>query len=185
MRFPVIEIEIPRRILLLILLAAPLVAMACLPLFAGTSTYPVATVDGNSMYPSLKNGDLVYYAAPRGPVTNGTVIVFIQGETGVNSIDTLLKPIVIHRVIGFGYNPDGSLYYETKGDNNAQPDPFVTPASSILGVQTFTVPFLGLPLQFLKTAYGMLTVVSVMSLYFFSGIDTRHWEEDEKKRLVT
>ena len=171
--------------LTLVLLAVPLAMMASLPLFAHTSTYPVAIVEGNSMYPALHNGDLVYYAAPRGPVKNGTVIVFIEGETGVSSIDALLKPIVIHRVVGFGYQPDGSLYYETKGDNNAQPDPFVAPASSILGIETFSIAYLGLPIQFFKSAYGMLTVVSVLSLYYFSEVDTRTWLEDERKRLLT
>ncbi|MBO0887825.1 signal peptidase I [Candidatus Bathyarchaeota archaeon] len=179
------EIEVSRRTLLLIFLSVPLVMMASLPLFAHTSTYPVAIVEGNSMYPALHNGDLVYYAAPRGIVQNGTVIVFIQGDTGVNSLDTLLKPIVIHRVVGFGYQSDGSLFYETKGDNNAQADPFVTPASSILGVETSDIPYVGLPLQFLKTAYGMLTVVSVMSLYFFSGVDTRTWIEEQRRRLLS
>ena len=179
------EIEISRRMLLLVLLAVPLIMMLSLPFFAHTSTYPVATVEGNSMYPSLHNGDLIYYGAPRGPVKNGTIVVFIQGESGVNSIDTLLKPIVIHRIVGFGYNPDGSLYYETKGDNNAEADPFVTPASSILGIETLDIPYLGLPLQFLKSAYGMLTVVAVMCLYYFSGVDTRVWIEDEKKRLLS
>jgi signal peptidase I len=183
-KFAKFEIEISRRMLLLFLIAVPLVMMLSLPLFAHTSTYPVATVEGNSMYPALHNGDLIYYAAPRGPVKNGTIIVFIQGESGVNSIDTLLKPIVIHRIVGFGYNPDGSLYYQTKGDNNAEADPFVTPASSILGVETLDVPYLGLPLQFLKSAYGMLTVVAVMCLYYFSGVDTRVWMEDERRRLL-
>ena len=171
--------------LLFMLLAVPVVMVASLPLFAHTSTYPVAIVDGNSMYPALHNGDVVYYAAPRGPLANGTIIIFIQGETGVSSIDSLLKPILIHRIIGFGYQSDGSLYYETKGDNNAQPDPFVTSTSSVLGVETASIPFLGLPIQFFKTAYGMLTIVSAISLYFFSGVDTRNWLEDQKNRLLS
>ncbi len=32
---------------------------------------------------------------------------------------------VIHRVIFKGTNPDGKLYYKTKGDNNPSPDPVV------------------------------------------------------------
>jgi signal peptidase I len=164
---------------------ALIIVLASLPLFAGTSTYPLTVVNGNSMVPALHNGDLVYYTAPRGPVKNGTIIVFIQGETGVNSLDSFLKPIVIHRVVGFGYEPDGSLYYETKGDNNAADDPFTTPASSILGVETTAVPYAGFPVQFLQSAYGMITVVAVMSLFYFSGVDTRMWAEDERKRLIT
>jgi signal peptidase I len=180
-----IPLKISRRVLLFIAILVPIVLLSSLPLIAHTSTYPLAVVNGNSMVPALLNGDLVYYTAPHGPVKNGTIIVFIQGETGVNSLDALLKPIVIHRVIGFGYEPDGSLYYETKGDNNQAADPFVTPASSVLGVESVAIPYAGLPVEFFQSAYGMLTVVASMSLYFFSGVDTRMWEEDERKRLIT
>jgi len=171
--------------LILIAIIVPIVVLSSLPLIARTSTYPVAVVSGSSMVPALHNGDLVFYTAPHGPVKNGTIIVFVQGETGFASLDSLLKPIVIHRVVGFGYEPDGSLYYETKGDNNAGTDPFVTPASSILGVDSAAVPYAGLPIQFLQSAYGMITVVAAMSLFFFSGVDTRTWEENERKRLIT
>src|SRR5207245_5839065 len=145
------------------------------PVTLTTSTYPVAGRSRSSMVPSLHNGDLVFYPAPHGPVKNGTIIVFVQGETGFPSLDSLLKPIVIHRVVGFGYEPDGSLYYETKGDNNVGTDPFATPASSILGVDSASVPYAGLPIQFLQSAYGMITVVAAMSLFFFSGVDTTTW----------
>src|SRR3989449_6347405 len=171
--------------LILLAIIVPVVVLASLPLIARTSTYPVAVVSGSSMVPALHNGDLVFYTAPHGPVKNGTIIVFVQGETGSASLDSLLKPIVIHRVVGFGYEPDGSLYYETKGDNNAGTDPFVTPASSILGVDSAAVPYAGLPIQFLQSAYGMITVVAAMSLFFFSGGDTRTSDENERKRLIT
>jgi signal peptidase I len=182
---PKIPFKLDRRTIVAFTVLALIIMLASLPLFAGTSTYPLAVVNGDSMVPALHNGDLVYYTAPHGPIKNGTIIVFIQGETGINSLDSLLKPIIIHRVVGFGYEPDGSLYYETKGDNNAGDDPFVTPASSVLGVETGAVPYAGLPVQFFQSAYGMLAVVAAMSLYFFSGVDTRIWEEDERKRLVT
>ncbi len=179
------QLKISKGMLIVIAIMVPIVILSSLPLVARTSTYPVAVVSGSSMVPALHNGDLVFYTAPHGPVKNGTIIVFIQGETGVAALDSLLKPIVIHRVVGFGYEPNGSLYYETKGDNNAAADPFVTPASSILGIETVAVPYAGLPVQFLQSAYGMITVVAVMSLFFFSGVDTRTWEENERTRLIT
>src|SRR5437016_2113617 len=144
------QLKISKRVLIVIAIIVPVVVLASLPLIAKTSTYPIAVVNGSSMVPALHNGDLVFYTAPHGPVKNGTIIVFIQGGTGVNSLDSLLKPIVIHRVVGFGYEPDGSLYYETKGDNNVGTDPFATPASSILGVDSASVPYAGLPTQCLR-----------------------------------
>jgi len=55
-----------------------------LPLYARTGTYPIAIVDGNSMYPKLQNGDLAYYIATNtANIPNGTVIVFVQGDTAI------------------------------------------------------------------------------------------------------
>src|SRR5206468_6249043 len=59
------------------------------------------------------------------------------------------------------------------------------PASSILGVESTAVPYAGLLVQFLQSAYGMITVVAILSLFYFSGVDTRMWEDDERKRLIT
>ena len=166
-------------------LGVSLAALAMvLPLVAGTGTYPVAIVDGNSMYPSLHNGDLVFFAAPSGPIQNGTIIVFVQQQSGVPALDSLLQPVVIHRVTGVGREPDGLAYYQTKGDNNEAPDPFVTDAPNVLGVPSVVIPFAGFPLIFAKSPYGMVTITAMVSLWFFTGIDTRLQEDEEKRRFI-
>ena len=161
-----------------------LVIFAILPFVAGTKTYPVAIVDGNSMYPNLHNGDLVFFAAPPSTIKNGTIVVFVQGGTGVGALDSLLKPIVIHRVIGTGQEPDGTTYYETKGDNNIAPDPFVTDSGDVMGVPTLVIPYAGLPIQFVKTPFGMVAISAVATLFFLSGIESKMEQSNEKKRLV-
>src|SRR5438093_12651911 len=88
------QLKISKRVLIVIAIMVPVVVLSSLPLIAKTSTYPVAVVS-RSMVPALHNGDLVFYTAPHGPVKNGTIIVFIQVETGVAVLDSLLKPIVI------------------------------------------------------------------------------------------
>jgi len=164
--------------------ASLLVLFVALPFLARTSAYPLAIVDGNSMYPNLHNGDLVFFSAPSGPVENGTIIVFVQQRSGIPAFDSILQQVIIHRVIGAGIEPNGVAYYETKGDNNLEPDPFVTDAPNVLGVPAVVIPFAGFPILFAKSAYGMVTITAMVSLWFFTGIDWKLEEGEEKKRLV-
>ncbi|HXW36752.1 MAG TPA: signal peptidase I [Nitrososphaerales archaeon] len=173
-----------RRRVVLVFGASLLVLALALPLFAGTGTYPVAIVDGNSMYPTLHNGDLVFFAAPTGPIKNGTIIVFVQGRSGIPALDSLLMPVVIHRVVGMGTEPNGVQYFQTKGDNNLQKDPFVTDAGNVLGVPVLVIPYGGIPLVFLRTPYGLVALTSFVSLYYFSDIDTQLETEKDKERLL-
>jgi signal peptidase I len=172
-----------RRILLVVSLAL-LLTLFALPFIAGTSTYPVAIVQGNSMYPKLQNGELVLFTAPRAPIANGTIIVFVQSASGVPALDSFLKPILIHRVVGVGQEPTGMTYYQTKGDNNIATDPFVTDSSNVLGVPVLAIPYVGLPILFLQTPYGLVAAVALVCIYFLSGVDTKIEEEDERKRLI-
>jgi len=176
--------ESRRRRIVFVLGAALFLTLIALPFVAGTGTYPIAIVQGNSMYPKLQNGELVFFTAPRGPIQNGTVIVFVQGGTGVGALDSILKPVVIHRVVSVGREPTGTADYQTKGDNNLAVDPFVTDAGSVLGVPAVTIPYVGLPILFLQTPYGMVAVVSLVCFFFLSSVDTKMEEEEEKKRLI-
>jgi len=155
-----------------------------LPFFAGTRAYPVAIVDGDSMNPTLHSGDLVFYTAARGPIANGTIIVFVQSDTGVSALEMFLRPTIIHRVVGVGKEPTGMTYYKTKGDNNAYPDGFVTDSVNVLGVPRVIVPYVGSPILFLQTPFGMVAAVSALCLYFLSSIDTQVAEDKEKQRLI-
>ena len=172
-----------RRVLLGLGVALMVVAVA-LPFLAGTNTYPIAVVDGNSMYPTLRTGDLVFFTAPSGPIQNGSIIVFVQQRSGVPALDSLLQQVLIHRVINIGKEPNGMAYYQTKGDNNQEPDPFVTDAPNVLGVPALVIPFVGFPIMFAKTPYGMVAITAMVSLWFFTGIDDKLLEGDEKKKLI-
>jgi len=136
------------------------------------------------MYPALQNGDLVFFTAPSAPIQNGTIIVFVQQESGIPAFDSLLQQVLIHRVIGIGKEPNGVTYYQTKGDNNEVPDPFVTDSPNVLGVPAVVIPYAGFPVLFAKSAYGMMAITAIVSLWFFTGIDTKLEEDQEKKRLI-
>ncbi len=108
------------------------------------STTPLAVVEGYSMFPVLREGDLVFaYRPPPSDIHVGDIIIY-RALTG---------QLIIHRVIKvIVYN--GEYYYVTKGDNNFAPDlgQFRGPGISydrvegkivILNGYVFKIPYLG------------------------------------------
>src|ERR1039458_8276878 len=108
MNFPKLsrKITIPITVAIIALLAG-------LPFLMGTQSYPIAIINGNSMYPTLQNGDMViFHSIPRHNVPNGTIIVFVQADTGSAALDSIIRPVVIPRVIGSVVQADGMDYYK-------------------------------------------------------------------------
>jgi len=83
---------------------------------------PVAVVEGYSMYPLLREGDVVFaYRASPEQIKPGQIIIF-EGVGG---------KLIIHRVIDVKRVGE-RFYYVTKGDNNQIPD--IIHFSSGLGI---------------------------------------------------
>ena len=156
-----------------------------LPLYARTEAYPLAIVNGNSMYPNLQNGDLVFYRATNtADIPNGTIIVFVQGGTGDPVLDGLVRPVLIHRVVGEVIQSDGTVCYETKGDNNEVKDPSLTESDQVLGVATLTIPKVGLLVLFLQSPQGLIATIGIISLGYLSVYDLKRKEEKKKEKLL-
>lgn len=169
-------------VVVVVLLAAVFIG---LPLYTQTSNYPVAIVQGNSMYPRLHNGDLVIFTrAPSGIIPNGTIIVFVQGDTGVSSLDSLVRPVVIHRIVGVVVQADGTVYYRTKGDNNEYPDPSLTEANHVLGVPLAVVPSVGLLVLFVSSPQGLIAIIGMITLYYLGSYEVRMKAEEKKDRFL-
>ena len=98
-------------------------------------------------------------------------------------LDGLVRPVVIHRVIGEVIQSDGTVCYETKGDNNEDKDPFLTKSTQVLGVATQTVPKVGLLVLFLQSPQGLIATIGVISLGYLSFYDMKRKEEEERKAL--
>jgi len=97
---------------------------------------PVMVVPSTSMVPTLNVGDIVIVkGVDTNTITVGTIIIF-RSPSG--SID------IIHRVIGIIKQGD-RLYFQTKGDHNAEQLPFehnIKP-DWVHGKVIFVVPKLG------------------------------------------
>ncbi len=161
-----------------------LLALA-LPLFFGTKAYPVAIVAGNSMYPNLQNGDMVLFRAVNTQsIPNGTIIVFVQSDTGVSSLDGLLKPIIIHRVVGSFMQADGTVYYVTKGDNNNFNDPSAVKANHVLGVPAQIIPRAGFLLLFFSSPQGLVALIGFITLFYLGSYEGKMNENRTKDTFL-
>jgi signal peptidase I len=156
------------------------------PLYLRTSTYPIAIVDGNSMYPILQNGDLVLYKAvsTKAALPDGTIIIFVQSATGFPQLDALTRPIVIHRIVGSVITPSGSIYYQTKGDNNAENDSQLVESSHVLGTPVKVIPKVGLILMFFESPQGFVTAIAIVVALYFTKSESISSQERLKKTFL-
>lgn len=80
-------------------------------LITGSDT-PIAVVRGYSMYPLLREGDIVFsYRPPGDRIKIGDIIIY-ESVTG---------KLIIHRVVDVKVI-NNNYYYQTKGDNNPDRD---------------------------------------------------------------
>ena len=154
------------------------------PYLMGTKTYPLAIVEGNSMYPNLQNGDLIVFREASSSVANGSIIVFIQGQTGISMLDSLIRPVVIHRVMNVIIQYDGIINYRTKGDNNQEDDPALVRETQILGTPIQIIPKVGLLFLFLRSSQGMIAVVGFITLVYLGNYETKIKGDHRKKDFV-
>ncbi len=107
--------------------------------FLTGSNVPLAVVEGYSMWPTLRQGDLVIaYKPPPEDIHVGDIIIY-KDYRGT---------LIIHRVIEV-LKRGNKYYYVTKGDNNPYRDPMDVPYELVEGkVVTinniaFKIPYLG------------------------------------------
>jgi signal peptidase len=135
----------------------------------------IDTAISNSMTPDFAAGGLV--------VTDTVDTTDIK----VGDIITYGSPIdgklVTHRVIDIKeHNP---LLFQTKGDANKDPDPYLVPAQNVVGRVYFYIPQLGYFTQFVKSRLGLILLLLIPGLIIIL-IETRNiWRvlvEEEAKR---
>jgi signal peptidase I len=156
-----------------------------LPFIAGTSSYPLTVVEGISMYPTLQNGDLVYYSsAGTGSIANGTIIVFNQDNSGNALLTSITQPVVIHRIIDESIHADGYIYYTTKGDNNQVRDASPVRADHVLGVERVVVPKIGYAFLFIKSPQGLIAIIGFVVIFYMSVYETKVWKDKKKAAFM-
>lgn len=119
------------------------------------------SIQTDSMYPTLKAGDLAIDTSVKDPSTLRvkdiiTYWTVIEGERVLNT----------HRIENI-FDGGGYLIFETKGDKNTTVDPLTVHESEIVGKYKFHIGGVGKVLDYLQTSTGFLLVVLLPVLLFF------------------
>ena len=128
---------------------------------------PVMVVPSTSMVPTLNVGDIVFVkGVDPNTIAVGTIIIF---RSPGGSID------IIHRVIGIVKERD-TLYFQTKGDHNAAPDPWSpgVPEQNVKGVLVGKIPYIGYVTLALQGTLGIILIAMLIFLMIvFEYYDSR------------
>jgi signal peptidase I len=109
----------------------------------------VLAVEGNSMLPTYRNGDLVVARSDGGYETGDVVVIRVAiGDAGRHAL-------VVHRIIDV--RSDGSVV--TKGDNRATADGFPTTVDDIVGRARWRLPR-GALLLHLLSSWPVLALIT-------------------------
>jgi len=116
--------------------------------------WQVDTVVSGSMTPTIDVGGVVISKKidPRA-VETGDIITFRSPTNG---------RVTTHRVMEV--QTGDSLYFQTKGDANEDPDPFVVPASNVLGQVRLHIPYIGYATQYARSPIVSLLMLTVPGL---------------------
>jgi signal peptidase I len=133
------------------LVAIAAVSTIVFPLATGGTVLTVLT---GSMTPRYPVGALIY-VQPVDPATLGPddVITF---QTSPDAA------VVTHRVVRVEFDQDDALQFVTKGDANANEDPFPAPAAGVQGSPVFTLPYAGYVREALQSPLGFGTLAGIL-----------------------
>jgi len=107
-------------------------------------------VTSGSMVPTFRPGDVVLVEKRRPEQLHPGMIVTFQAP-GAQELTT-------HRIVALHRMPQGT-FIQTKGDANATADPNLSPVTSVFGVLTGTVPWVGRWLAFYQSDRGRLLIL--------------------------
>ena len=133
--------------------------------------HPVFVVGGPSMEPALPLGSVVVTApiAERA-LRSGDVVTMRIGPE---------HAIFTHRIVRVAES-DGAVWLETKGDNNAEPDPAIVPATVVIGRVELVMPALGYLIALLSMPVGGLFAIGVAASLWLLAWLLESFEDEER-----
>ena len=137
--------------------------------------WQIDKVLSGSMSPAVKvGGAVVSQKVDPGTVQAGDVITYYSPLDG---------RLTTHRVVEI--TSQDSLRFQTKGDANEDPDPYVVVGENVVGKVRFSIPYIGYPAQFAKTLWGFVVMIAIPGLIIILLEMRDVWSEldkDEKKK---
>lgn len=125
--------------------------------------YSPFSVQTDSMNPTLSKGDYIFVEkCDAESLKVGDVVTYFTIIEGTRVVNT-------HRIVNV-YNTNGTIQYQTQGDNketNPVPDERLLSTGDIIGKYTDTkIPMLGSAIDFLSTRMGFFLVILLPVLLF-------------------
>jgi len=135
-----------------------------------TGTSPFYYVEGNSMHPTLENGDLiVVYREDFKSLKVGDIIVFNSPVYNVR---------VVHRIKDIRF-VDGEMVLITQGDNNRVPDPGYVREENYIGKYAgVRIPYAGYIGKMLAPPVNYILIAILLAYFIYSVMV----EEAEKRK---
>lgn len=135
-----------------------LIAIISVSIFSKTNKnlagYVFLTVNSGSMDPAIKTGSLILVKTiSPSQLTKGNVITF-KNPKNVNQLIT-------HRIIKISKKENNNYLFTTKGDANNTIDLWEIAPDAIVGKTTYTIPYLGFLVDFIKKPKGFIIFVIV------------------------
>lgn len=119
--------------------------------FVKIGNYSLLSVEGKSMHPVIKNGDLIAIYRGEREYSEGDIVSFIIDDGS----------IITHEIVKKENNGNNYKYF-TKGVNNNYQDNDYIEIKQIIGrYEGFRVPFIGHVVNFASTSLGYILLVVV------------------------
>ncbi len=129
---------------------------------------PLMAVASNSMQPTISRGDLILIREKSAyELQEGNIVVFDVPSAIQEQYH--YPPIIAHRIIRVTTSGTG-IALRTKGDNTGE-DPFTVRGEDLKGQVSNRIPYLGFPLLFMQSDYGLIFVIiglSLLALYLYA-----------------
>lgn len=141
--------------------------------------YPLLVVASTSMLPTLDVSDIIIVQGispseiKAAPQLEGDIIVYYQPSNP----DTR----IVHRAIDKKFE-NGMWYFQTKGDNNAVPDPWFS-EKLLVGKVIGVIPLIGNVPLFIRTPQGTVLIIFLFILMLLLEFVPELWgkqEQDQK-----
>lgn len=130
--------------------------------FALNTSTPFAIIQGDSMLPTLREGDMTIIQGTNPEnIRVGEIIAFKPPSPW----ESMYPPIIIHRVANMTIE-GGEFFFRTQGDNNSNPEPFSVPAKNVYGSVQAYFPYIGLVYIFLKSPTGLSVILLIAVIIF-------------------
>ena len=141
---------------------------------------PVVVLSG-SMEPELGVGAIAMVEGKEPlDVTVGDVVTFTHPAPLKNP-----APLVTHRVVAIDHDGSGQPILQTRGDANADDDPWTVPASNVLGTVKFSIPHLGTISNRLRSPLGFTLLVAIPAMYLAWGEVASMAREVRKRKVAS